>query len=82
MTDKLEQQDLAAVRNPADYINTYEVTLRDNQTGEEVKTRTHNFSIEECALDLKDKLKSQYSVVSIYQPDTKTSMNEQEYLEL
>lgn len=82
MTDKLEQQDVAAVRNPADYINTYEVTIRDESSGEEINTRTHNFSIEECALDLKDKLKSQYSVVRIYQPDTKTVMNEQEYLEL
>lgn len=82
MTVKLEQHDIAAVRNPADYINTYHVTLLDNETGELVKTLTHNYSIEECALDLKDKIKSRFTPIKIVQPDTKTVFTQEEISEL
>lgn len=82
MTEKLEQQDIAAVRNPADYINTYYVTLLDTQTGESINTTTHNYSIEECALDVKEKLIERFVVTKIVQPDTNAQLTKEEISEL
>lgn len=82
MTNPLEQRDIAITSNPADLINTYHVTLVDVNTGEHIKTSTHNYSIEECALDTKEKLIDGYELIEVVQPDTNTKLTKEEILEL
>lgn len=82
MSEPLQQRDIAITSNPADRIQTFHVTLMDKATGEEVKTTTHNYSIEECALDVKSKIMDKYQVVHVLQPDTKTVLNSSDIAEL
>lgn len=68
--------------NPADRLQTFHVTLLDEQTGERVKSVTHDYSIEGCALSTKENLISGYSVIKVEQPDTKTFLNSSDISEL
>ena len=82
MTNPLEQRDISVTSNPADLINSYHVTILDKDSGERIKTYTHNYSIEECALHTIENLIDGYELIEIVQPDTNTKLTNEEILEL
>lgn len=81
-SNPLEQRDVAITSNPADRLQTFHVTILDLETGDTVKTATHNYSIEECALHTKENLVDGYKVVEVFQPDSKITLNSVDIEEL
>lgn len=78
----LEQHDVAITGNPEDRLQTFHVTILDLETGEISTVLTHNYSIEECALELKSDLIQRFKAIKIVQPDTKTTFNQSDISEL
>lgn len=78
-TTELEVEDRnpdGSLRNPADMIDTYYVTIRDLRTGEQLpRMRIHDYSIEDCALRVLQELDSGFELIEVYQPDTKNTLS-------
>jgi len=78
----LRQRDVAITSNPEDRLQTFHVTILDRNTGELIQTLTHNYSIEECALDIKENMIEGFEAVKIFQPDSKATLNQSNISEL
>lgn len=82
MSNSLQERDLAITGNPADRIKTIHVTIFDESNGEELKTLTHGYSLEETALQVKQQIKKGYQVIELFDPVNKAKLSIQDISEL
>lgn len=82
MSNSLQERDLAITGNPADRIKTIHVTILDESNGEELKTLTHGYSLEETALQVKQQIKKGYQVIELFDPVNKAKLSIQDISEL
>lgn len=82
MSNSLQERDLAITGNPADRIKSIHVTILDESTGENLKTLTHGYSLEETALQVKQQIKKGYQVIEVFDPVNKAKLSIQDISEL